>query len=1292
MTGRRRMRGVWLGCATALAMAAAARGAPSPHQPYKPIPQAQLDQWAIKLYDGARPKEYTGERLGHLAMPLGGIGTGSVAIHGSGRLVQWQLFNNFNKGAHVNDSLFALWARPAGGKPVARVLQTVDIHDLPTVDSLTFIGEYPIAWLAYEDEKLPVEVSLEAFNPMIPLNPKDSAIPCAVFTFTVKNPGDKPCDVSLLATLQNAVGYTGHGGYQGTSYGGFVGNRNRLKKLDGLTAVSLVAEAGQPAEFLKPVRLFTHVLGRHGATCRKLSLGMPGRRWRLPRAAQLASDYDVVWLENPRGRNFNNQKINHLAAAAQQGATLLVSGRQHSLAARYGASPHPGKPAGPPPKDKRPLIVFEDFESGSYRNWTTEGKAFETGPVTGTLGGQQPVSGFHGKYLVNTFVAGDPPQGTATSKPFTIERRYINFLVGGGSHAGQTCMNLLVGGKAVRTACGKNLELLEPDCWDVGPWMGKQAQLQIVDKHSGGWGHINIDQIVFSDKPDAIPPPPITQALADLMPFTCDGRLADGKPFRLGLTFKARAAERGFGILAGLPRGVPIGPYLRFENLKLKPGARVTLQAPNGDPLLIEGPCKEGKVLVFAADVPRALAWTPSATFALNLVAHAAGTTFAPATGLDPAHRYWGTMALSTAAEGPTACAQWRDPKALWADFAADGRLSPSADDKPSEPGSTWNAALAAPLRLEPGKEAKVAFLLTWHFPNHYYVHGPSVRIGNMYSNWFGDADAVAQYLARNLGRLRADTMAYHDAIYDTSLPYYVVDAITSQADVIRSQTCMWTEANHFLGFEGNACCPMNCTHVWNYAQTMAKLFPSLERNVRQLDLGPVMNDAGMVGHRCAVPPTRAASGEATDGQCGTVLKTYREYLQSPDDAWLKQWYPRVKKAMQFLITKDTQAQPDAKLDDWVPVADRALLERIVKATEPDGILVAPQWNTYDCSVHGPNPFVGSLYLAALRAAEEMAKVCGDEPFATQCRAIFERGQKNFDDLLWNEKFGYYIQTYDEKRITAQQFGWGCHCDQTMGQWWADVLNLGPILPRQRVRSALRHIHQHNWRTNFRGHKQRPRIYAADGDKGLLICTWPHGRRPPRVTNYSDEIWTGIEYEVAGELIYQGFIKEGLMVVLGCRDRYDGISRKGTYANLGNPFDEVECCTNYARAMSSWAVLLALQGTVHNGPRGILGFKPRYQPEGIRCFFTAAEGWGIFEQKRAARRQTDTLDIRYGHLSLAELVLELPDGVRNPKATLTIAGKPVEAALRQTGTELRLRLPRRTRVERGGTITATLTW
>ena len=151
--------------------------------------------------------------------------------------------------------------------------------------------------------------------------------------------------------------------------------------------------------------------------------------------------------------------------------------------------------------------VFEDFEKNTYDGWKLTGTAFGKGPAHGTLAGQQAVAGFAGRGLVNTFIAGDAPQGTATSKPFPIERRYIGFLIGGGDKAEKTCINLRVGGKVVRTATGKNRELLEPASWNVADLKGKQAVIEIVDRSSEPWGHINIDQIIFSDAP----PEPLLQ-------------------------------------------------------------------------------------------------------------------------------------------------------------------------------------------------------------------------------------------------------------------------------------------------------------------------------------------------------------------------------------------------------------------------------------------------------------------------------------------------------------------------------------------------------------------------------------------------------------------------------------------------------------------------------------------------------------------------------------------------------------------------------------------------------------
>ena len=149
-------------------------------------------------------------------------------------------------------------------------------------------------------------------------------------------------------------------------------------------------------------------------------------------------------------------------------------------------------------------ILIADFEQKTYGDWKVEGDAFGKGPARGTLAGQQHVSGFEGKGLVNTFLGGDRPKGRLTSPEFTIERDYIKFLIGGGGHKRQTCMNLRVDGKVVRTAAGPNTqaggsEFLNWENWDVKEYKGKKAVLEIVDNVSGGWGHINVDQISQSN-------------------------------------------------------------------------------------------------------------------------------------------------------------------------------------------------------------------------------------------------------------------------------------------------------------------------------------------------------------------------------------------------------------------------------------------------------------------------------------------------------------------------------------------------------------------------------------------------------------------------------------------------------------------------------------------------------------------------------------------------------------------------------------------------------------------------
>ena len=156
------------------------------------------------------------------------------------------------------------------------------------------------------------------------------------------------------------------------------------------------------------------------------------------------------------------------------------------------------------------------------------------------------------------------------------------------------------------------------------------------------------------------------------------------------------------------------------------------------------------------------------------------------------------------------------------------------------------------------------------------------------------------------------------------------------------------------------------------------------------------------------------------------------------------------------------------------------------------------------------------------------------------------------------------------------------------------MLDLGYLYPAERVESALEAVMKHNFRENFAGFKQVPRRYVPDDEGGLLICTWPHNDRPKPFILYADEVWTGIEYAAAGAMIYEGLIDQARRIVRMARSRYDGRRRDGLNSGPGgNPYNELECGKFYARAMSSWSLLIASQGLVLDGPQG----HPRLQAQ-----------------------------------------------------------------------------------------------
>lgn len=600
----------------------------------------------------------------------------------------------------------------------------------------------------------------------------------------------------------------------------------------------------------------------------------------------------------------------------------------------------------------------------------------------------------------------------------------------------------------------------------------------------------------------------------------------------------------------------------------------------------------------------------------------------------------YGSMALLTTSRNVTtktswAHGNWWDPFQKWYDeFAAKGEVHDAAEPAPSADGDSNYATLAPRLRLEPGESATVTFVLAWYFPNreNYWNDEKEVKghkLRNYYGTRFQSAWEVGAHTASRLKDLEDKTRTFDEVFCSTTLPGYVLEAVSSQAAILRTNTCMLLEGKQFFAFEGcddnSGCCPMNCTHVWNYEQTLAFLYPELERSMRRTDFTYNMRSDGSMAFRTLVPLGRAqwSFRPAADGQMGCIMKLYREWQISGDDDFLKQLWPAAKRALEF-----SWAHWDA---------------------DKDGLFEGQQHNTYDIEFYGPNPMMSTLYQGALRAGELMANAVKDPEAAESYRRIREKGVKNLEQL-WNGEF--YIQKVPpadairpmEKYSDANwrsdtvqdghiryQFGDGCLSDQLLGVWMATVLGLDIGWDAAHVRQTLQSIYRYNFRNSFYDHPNTQRIYALNDEKGLLLCSWPKGGRPALPFVYSDEVWTGIEFQVAAHMMYEGLVEEGLAIVKSIGERYDGLRR--------NPWNEVECGSHYARALASWSVLLALSGYRYSAKDQLLSFAPLLNQEDFRCFFAAGSGWGAYSQRIQNAALTVRLEIFHGQVSVRYLKL-----------------------------------------------------
>ncbi len=641
----------------------------------------------------------------------------------------------------------------------------------------------------------------------------------------------------------------------------------------------------------------------------------------------------------------------------------------------------------------------------------------------------------------------------------------------------------------------------------------------------------------------------------------------------------------------------------------------------------------------------------------LNEIRKTAGLSglFLSSTKVKPDSHLHGTLALATPWKDITYVSHWIRGKEfdelqiLWDDFKADGRLKDLESAEASPEGRTDVGSLGLLASVPPAGEVSLPFILSWNFPNvlnDFDIVPSRAKKGTIlrthYSEVYPDAWAAADHLQRHLEPLEKESRAFREAFFSSTLPPYVLDAVSSQASIIRTTTGMWLSGGKYFGFEGcgdrSGCCPLNCTHVWNYAQSLAFLFPGLERTMRETDFMTNVRPDGSMVFRTSLP---LESGEfwdfrpAADGQMGRIISLYRDWQISGDTAFLKKVWPKAKKALEYA---------------WVSWdADK------------DGLMEGEQHNTYDIEFYGPNSMMGGFYLGALLAGSKMADAIGDKAAAASYRAVYEKGRKAYDETLWNGE--YYVQKYAQVMEKKYQYGEGCLSDQLLGQWLGMVSGLGRYLPAERVRTALGAIFKHNFMTDFGEFSNVQRTFAMGDEQGLLLCSWPRGGRPPLPFIYSDEVWTGIEYQVASHLIYEGLIDEGLRIVKAVRDRYDGRKR--------NPWDEVECGHHYARAMSSWGVLLALSGFSYSGPEMRMGFDPRIGAADFSTVWTTGSGWGTFSQKIApAGAGSLGVVVRQGELRLKEFAFAAPEflkGKAAPSVKATVAGKSVKASVKKDG-------------------------
>ena len=585
----------------------------------------------------------------------------------------------------------------------------------------------------------------------------------------------------------------------------------------------------------------------------------------------------------------------------------------------------------------------------------------------------------------------------------------------------------------------------------------------------------------------------------------------------------------------------------------------------------------------------------------------------------------------------------WWDPLTMaWNDIA-EGTMKTNAPVASDAPG----ASLYVPFTVKAGAQHTIRLYMAWYVPDSNVRNGedtispddksqecPTVKDMDIpyyyrpwYSTRFANINEVAEYWLTQYDKLEANTELFTSAFYDSTLPAEVIDAVGSNLSILKSPTVMRQHDGRMWNYEGCGdtwgSCHGSCTHVWNYAQAIPHLFPDMERTLRESEFFISQNKEGHQMFRTNIPirPVNHNFHAAADGQLGGIIKIYRDWRISGDTDWLRMMYPQVKKSLDYCI------------ETWDP--------RHV------GALEEPHHNTYDIEFWGADGMCTSIYAGALNSMVNLGKALGED--VSKYEDLLAKSKNYMENKLYNGE--YFIQNIQWKGLKSPdpielakkhwnsdyseearelllkegpkyQYGKGCLSDGIIGCWMSLVAGLNEPIESSKVKSHLNSIYKYNLRKDLRDHAnpQRP-TFGLGTDGGVLLCTWPKGEKLSLPFVYSDEVWTGIEYQVASHLIFEGEVEEGLDIVRTVRSRYDGKVR--------NPFNEYECGGWYARALSSYSLLQALTGVRYDAVEKTLYIDSKIG-DSFKSFLSTNTGFGTVELKQGK----PVIKVVYGNIDI----------------------------------------------------------